>query len=232
MSDILELLQKLQEIDYRRDNLKQRIAKRTREGETLEEEKRRIEEELRLLKQALEQARLALARKELELKEAEEKWATTKNKLYSGEITSSKELAQWEKSMKKLEETKSLLEDEMLLEMENVENLEREFREKTKLSSEREKDLTQRIASIETEIAALRSDLASLEAERESIAALLPPEILTRYEDLRKKFPNAVVPLAGEVCEGCHLTVPTVVAKAVRRKEGVVGCPNCGRFLR
>lgn len=232
MSDILELLQKLQEIDYRRDNLKQRIAKRTREGETLEEEKRRIEEELRLLKQALEQARLALARKELELKEAEEKWATTKNKLYSGEITSSKELAQWEKSMKKLEETKSLLEDEMLLEMENVENLEREFREKTKLSSEREKDLTQRIASIETAIAALRSDLASLEAERESIAALLPPEILTRYEDLRKKFPNAVVPLAGEVCEGCHLTVPTVVAKAVRRKEGVVGCPNCGRFLR
>lgn len=231
MSDVLENLQRIQAIDHRKDLLQQKMLKKMGERDALREEKKRMEEELQTLKQTLEKARLALARKELELKEAEEKWAATKGKLYSGEITSSKELAQWEKSMKKLEETKSLLEDEILLEMENVENLQKEFQKKSQDVLERGTFLAQQIEAKEAEIAALKTELIACEEERQSVSASLPPEILSRYEELRRKFQDAVVPLVGEVCQGCHLSVPTVVAKAVRKKEGLVRCPNCGRFL-
>lgn len=231
MTEVLESLQKVQAIDDRRDALKQRILKKTKEKEMLQEEKQRLEQELQALKQALEKARLALARKELELKEAEEKWTTTKNKLYSGEITSSKELAQWEKSMKKLEETKSQLEDEILVEMENVENLQREFQKKGYEVTERGALLAQQITAKEDEIADLEKELATLEREWQDAVQSIPSDVLARYTELRKKFRDAVVPLAGEVCQGCHLSVPTIVARAVRKREGLVRCPNCGRFL-
>ncbi len=231
MSDVLENLQRIQALDYRKDLLQQKMLKKMGERDALREEKKRMEEELQTLKQTLEKARLALVRKELELKEAEEKWAATKGKLYSGEITSSKELAQWEKSMKKLEETKSLLEDEILLEMENVENLQKEFQKKSQDVLEKGAFLAQQIEAKEAEIAALKTEVVACEEERRSVSASLPPEILSRYEELRRKFQDAVVPLVGEVCQGCHLSVPTVVAKAVRKKEGLVRCPNCGRFL-
>lgn len=231
MTDLLESLQKVQAIDDRRDVLKQRILKKSREKDVLQEEKQRLEQELQTLKQALEKARLALARKELELKEAEEKWTTTKNKLYSGEITSSKELAQWEKSMKKLEETKSQLEDEILIAMENVESLQGEFQKKGREVTEKGALLAQQIVAKEGEIADLERELAALEREWQDTAHSIPSEILARYMELRKKFHDAVVPLVGEVCQGCHLSVPTIVAKAVRKREGLVRCPNCGRFL-
>ncbi|MBC7217393.1 MAG: hypothetical protein H5U36_04370 [Candidatus Caldatribacterium sp.] len=231
MSNVLEDLQKIQAIDNRRDALEQKILRKTKEKNLLEEERKHLEEDLQRLEQDLERARLALARKELELKEVEEKWKATKDKLYSGEITSSKELAQWEKSMKKLEETKDHLENEILSEMEKVENLQREFRKKSEEVSEKRVFLTQQIEAKEAEIAALEREVAASEGERRSIAASIPSEILARYEELRRKFQDAVVPLAGEVCQGCHLSVPTIVAKAVRKREGLVRCPNCGRFL-
>ncbi|MCS7241468.1 MAG: C4-type zinc ribbon domain-containing protein [Candidatus Caldatribacterium sp.] len=231
MSGILENLQKVQVIDDRKDALQQRILKRSREKDALCEEKQRLEREFQDLKQALEKARLALARKELDLKEAEEKWTATRNKLYSGEITSSKELAQWEKSMKKLEEIKSQLEDEILTEMENVENLQSELQRKGHEVAEKGALLAQQIAAKEDEIANLEKELATLEREWQEIAHSIPPETLAYYVELRKKFRDAVVPLVGEICQGCHLSVPTIVAKAVRKKEGLVRCPNCGRFL-
>lgn len=231
MSNVLEDLQKIQAIDNRRDALEQKILRKTKEKNLLEEERKHLEEDLQRLEQDLERARLALARKELELKEVEEKWKATKDKLYSGEITSSKELAQWEKSMKKLEETKDHLENEILSEMEKVENLQREFRKRNEEASEKRVFLTQQIEAKEAEIATLEREVAAFEGERRNIAASIPPEILARYEELRRKFQDAVVPLAGEVCQGCHLSVPTIVAKAVRKREGPVRCPNCGRFL-
>ncbi|MEN3203666.1 MAG: C4-type zinc ribbon domain-containing protein [Atribacterota bacterium] len=231
MSDTLENLQKMQAIDRQKDALQQKILKRKREKDRLREEKERLEAELLSLKHALDKARLALARKELELKEVEERWATTKSKLYSGEITSSKELAQWEKSMKKLEETKDSLENEILAEMENVENLQKEFQRKGQEVTEKGTLIAQQIEVKENEIATLEAELAVLEKEWQGITSLIPPEILAYYMELRKKFQDAVVSLLGEVCQGCYLSVPTIVAKAVRRREGLVRCPNCGRFL-
>lgn len=231
MSEALELLQRLQEIDSKGDTLKQKAAKRAKERDALETERKKMEEELALLKQNLEKARLALARKELELKEVEEKLTAMKNKLYSGEITSSKELTQWEKTMKKFEETKNALEDEILLEMERLEDLQKEFHKKTQAFQERKEVIAHDISSLEAEIVSLGEELTLLEEDRKNVAVSLFPELLSRYEELRKKFQNVVVPLLGEMCQGCHLAVPTTVAKAVRKKEGPVRCPNCGRFL-
>lgn len=231
MNDILENLQKVQAIDHQKDALQQKILKRKKEKDMLREEKEHLEAELLSLKHALDKARLALARKELELKEVEEKWAATKGKLYSGEITSSKELAQWEKSMKKLEETKDSLENEILVAMENVENLQKEFQRKGREVAEKGMLIAQQIEAKENEIATLEAELATLESEWQSVTSHIPPEILAYYMELRKKFQDAVVSLSGEVCQGCYLSVPTIVAKAVRRREGLVRCPNCGRFL-
>lgn len=229
--ETIAVLLRLQELDGKIRSLRVKIDKREEDIRHLRETLERSQQEFAALKVTLEKAKVALAHKELELKDTEEKLKAAKGKLYSGEITSSKELSQWEKSMEKLETTKGALEEEILLEMDKLESLQKTVQEKsTALTLEREKS-TQAISAFEEEIQSWKATLSNLEAERQEVLAQLDAQVAVVYRELCHKYPNPVVPLNDETCTGCHLSVPTTVAKSVRKQQEPVRCPNCGRFL-
>jgi hypothetical protein len=231
MMETIALLLHLQELDAKIRNLRSKIEKREQEIYRRKQELETLQQELVSTRTALEKAKVALAHKELELRDAEEKLKNTRGKLYSGEITSSKELSQWEKSMAKLEETKNALEEAILIDMEKLESLQKEFQEKNQVAKSEQEKSFQAINLFQEEIAGWRTNLENLQAERHRVLAQLDTSIASAYLDLHQKYENPVVLLNDETCSGCHLAVPTTVAKSVRKQEELVRCPNCGRFL-
>ena len=232
MSEILEILLALQDVDLKIDSGKKRIVKKEEEIADINKQLENLKANLEEKKHNFEKARLKLAQEELELKELEERLKTTKNKLYSGEISSPKELSQWGKTIEKLEESKNSLENNVITSLENTEELQKEIQEKNQSYSQKEAIFLSLLHKVQGELEAEKILISEKEKEREKIIASLPEEIISTYEELRKKFPDPVTYLNGETCEGCNLTVPLAIIKAVRKGESLVRCPNCGRFLR
>lgn len=229
--ETLNLLLRLQDLDREIRILQSKIEKREKEINHLEETEKQAQREVESMKKNLEKAKVTLSHKELELKDTEEKLKTTKGKLYSGEITSAKELSKWEKSMEKLEEAKNALEEEILLDMEKLEILQKEFQTKSQSTTLQLEKNTQTIQGFQKEIETWKETLKNLYTERHTLLSQIEAHVLSVYLELQKKYENPVVSLNDETCSGCHLVVPTIVAKSVRRQEELTRCPNCGRFL-
>lgn len=68
-----------------------------------------------------------------------------------------------------------------------------------------------------------------LSAERERLARGLRPEILSRYETVKRRHARAVVPSSRGVCMGCFTRRPTAMASA--HTGALETCERCGRIL-
>ena len=67
-----------------------------------------------------------------------------------------------------------------------------------------------------------------LSAERTRIAQSLNPEVLQRYEQVRRRHARAVAPMRRGVCLACFTVRPTTTATHRGRLET---CERCGRIL-
>jgi predicted nucleic acid-binding Zn-ribbon protein len=169
---------------------------------------------------------------ELDLEEISTKISAAERALYGGEITNPKELAGMEQESDYLRRRRSVVEDEALLVMGEVE--EQEYALKT---------AQQRLTSAEQEWEALRevlrkdaeelgSRLTSLEAERAEIAKRIPEKDLAAYTALRRqRGGKAVALLENGICQGCRVALPTSMAQRVRRGDEIVYCGSCQRIL-
>jgi predicted nucleic acid-binding Zn-ribbon protein len=67
-----------------------------------------------------------------------------------------------------------------------------------------------------------------LRAKRNRIARELRPDVINRYEDVRRRHPRAVAPVRRGACLGCFTMRPTRASAASGRLET---CERCGRIL-
>lgn len=67
-----------------------------------------------------------------------------------------------------------------------------------------------------------------LHAERARIAQGLSPEVLQRYDQVRRRHARAVAPVRRGVCLGCFTVRPT---KSAALRHGLDTCERCGRIL-
>ncbi|MCL4836612.1 MAG: hypothetical protein KJ058_01415 [Thermoanaerobaculia bacterium] len=68
-----------------------------------------------------------------------------------------------------------------------------------------------------------------LAVARAEAAARIEPEILGRYETVRRRHPRAVVPSIDGTCLGCFTMRPTAMSSS--RPGGLESCERCGRIL-
>jgi predicted nucleic acid-binding Zn-ribbon protein len=87
-------------------------------------------------------------------------------------------------------------------------------------------------ASLQAEKAELEQRLAALGEERDGIRARIGAADLALYDDLRQRQAGtAVARLKRGICQACGVDVPTSMARAVERGEGIHYCPICNRLL-
>ncbi len=75
-------------------------------------------------------------------------------------------------------------------------------------------------------------NIGALENSRKNLAAQLDKRTLSLYERVASRFGRAVVPVEGQVCLGCFMSLPTRnIGAAGAKQSRVETCENCGRIL-
>ncbi len=71
-----------------------------------------------------------------------------------------------------------------------------------------------------------------LQQKVDNLRALISERTLQHYDKLKAKRPPAVVPIEGDRCHGCYMTLHTDFVQRVRQEtDNLYTCPTCRRFV-
>jgi uncharacterized protein len=155
-------------------------------------------------------------------------------RLYSGTVSSPRELQAMQADVDMLKRHRSDIEDRELEVMERRDKLDQDLTvAETGLA-----DVTAEAERLRGEIAAAEREIdaeIAVEAQaRAEHAATVPEKLLADYERRRAVNRGAgVARLIGNTCQACHLSIPATEVERIRRApEGSVAyCDNCGAIL-
>jgi uncharacterized protein len=124
------------------------------------------------------------------------------------------------------------LEDQELELMEQLDRVQKEVKAAQQASDEAHREVERQIVEINSRETRLKAELSRVEAERGALAGEADPEVLMRYERLRRtKGERVVVGIAHGVCGGCHMKLPAQILISCQTSQELVPCSNCGRIL-
>lgn len=185
-------------------------------------------------RERLDQLNRAQVRLEGEIATVDARRKSEEGRMYSGLITSEKEVQALRGEISSLKARKNDLEDsllEVMQELEDVESL-------VAALQERYDELSGNVAGLEQARDGASRDidaeLAERQQERAALAAGMPPEVGEYYEELRdRKAGIAVAELVGRTCQGCRLELTAVEFEEAheRARKGLARCEQCGRIL-
>lgn len=226
----LDILIQLQKIDTRRYALKEELNEKPKGIESLREKFQSKENSLKQLEEKLKNYKLKLKEMELELKTKEESVKKMQIQLY--QVKTNKEYASLQKEIEGLKADNSLLEEEIIKYLDEIDALGKQLnREKDLLSQEKNK-IEAEVSLIENKINALKEELKTIESERNNIASHVEPSLLAKYERiLVNKSGRALATVLNDSCSGCNIELPPQVINEIRLGEKMVTCDNCLRIL-
>ena len=171
---------------------------------------------------------------EADVAASEKRIAEIDKRMYSGEVSASRDLQAMTDEIQSLKKRVSSLEDQALEVMEEREPLDAEV---TSIEAQRAdldrqaQDLLARIAEAEV---AIDAELAQEQEARATVATELPAELAATYERLRSKLGGiGAARLEQGSCMGCHLKLPSTEVERLRKldPDEVAYCDQCGRIL-
>jgi uncharacterized protein len=176
---------------------------------------------------ATEQNRL-----EAEMATLDAKIEREETRLYSGSVSSPKELNALRDEVEMLKRRRSEFEDNLLETM-----VQRDGLKETLDSLEKERgEVADRTEALSDEVKTLTggidAELAQHNSARDDAMAALPNELLGLYEKIRDaKHGVGAARLVNGTCEGCHTQLPAKEVERLRAERGLQRCENCRRIL-
>jgi predicted nucleic acid-binding Zn-ribbon protein len=164
----------------------------------------------------------------------DEKIKHESNRLYGGDITSPKELANIQAELDALRRRKNHLEDQDLEVLERREGIEKDLSALAERLEDLERRAQEATAARDAAAVEIETELNGNTAARAAIVPEIAEELLELYEELRpKKGGVAAAALQGGVCRGCGVSLSPMALDMIRRGEegGIVRCENCRRIL-
>jgi len=227
--DLQQVDTALHQLEYRRANLPEQKA---------------LDENSAILETVV--GEYATSREQLDRLARQQKWhedeiaaldtrrKTEEGRMYSGQITSERELEALRSELSSVRGRKNDLEDALLEIMEQREELE----SLVATLKERHGELTGAVAELtaarDLAAADIDADRKLREGERSEVAADVPPPVLAYYDELRgRKAGVAVAELRGRTCMGCRLELTAIELEdmAAEVARGLARCEQCGRIL-
>lgn len=236
MSDPLQTLLDIQAHDLTADQLRHRRATLP-ERLTLAEQQAalaRLDTEVAEVRGRLADQERSQKRIEDEVATLEAKGGNETKRLYSGTVTSPRELQAMQEEIDGLARRQRALEDDVLEIMEAIEPLHEEIDRLEALRDEHATEAARLGAVIAAAEAEIDGELAGLLGERHRLARTVPEDLLTTYERIRDRLGGVgVARLEGTQCMGCHLSIPATEVDAIRHAApgAVVFHEECGRIL-
>jgi hypothetical protein len=190
------------------------------------------EETLEELQEQLRQKESKLRKLELDLEGVEDEKQEKMDKAYGGTVSDPKELSALEQKIEELDRNVHRHEDMMLELLDEIEELEAKVaaqKEKVEALRERHEQIVENYEQTTTQA---REEIEELQEQREELVEQLPPQLLSPYENLRKREDGvAVAALRSGTCAECNVAVPRARWPMVERGSKIVKCENCRRIL-
>lgn len=203
----------LADADARLRDLAPRVAGARSRRDDVAREERRLDDESRALEQrAIE----------------------TEKRLYSGEISSPRELQAMQADIEQLRRHRSSVEDDELVLMEQRETLDAEVAALEGQMAEIEAGVADQRADLAEQEQVIDGEIAQERAARDELTRDLAPDLLATYERCRAQARGTgAARLVGRTCQGCHLDIPATEAERIKAGSGdtVAFCDNCGCIL-
>lgn len=230
--ELLQALWRLQELD----RLRQEAAEALETSEEHEAWRRAVELHEQALQNAdrleekLNEAQRSARRHEQAMRGHEDEAAMLEERLYSGSITSAKEMAQLQRRVESLRERAAAAEEAALEALETAESTGRSLNSLRERLQELILERDDKSAALHRRIEALRAEKNALDQERAFLASSIPAEWLTRYERLSAQTGGRpLARLQQERCGACRVALPSALAAQAKRR--LTHCESCGRIL-
>ena len=238
MTDTADLhrLLDVQDVDLAIDQQRHRrahLAERQALGE-IDAQSAALTDDLASVGAARDEVAKRQADAETELAATESRSAAVSRRLYSGEVSASRELKAMADDVDALKIRASALEDHVLELLEEREPLDARLEELTATLirlEERRTDALQRLGEAEAEV---DGELSTLATRRAEAAAGVPEALMSVYERLRARLGGVgVARVVGNHCDGCHLTLSAMELDHLRHLPAgeVPTCEQCSRIL-
>ena len=214
---------------HRRATLPERAELETRRVAHAELERRRIEVTEQRDAELREEKRL-----DDEVRALEAKAKAEDARMYSGTISSPRELQAMQADIEQLRRQAADREDQELEVMVRREALDTEVAQVEAAQAAVLGEMAALQAAIETQEREIDAELAVEEAARAALLPSIPDGTLRLYEQLRTRNRGVgAARLVGMNCQACHLALPATEVDRIRHlpPDELVQCEHCGAIL-
>jgi predicted nucleic acid-binding Zn-ribbon protein len=151
----------------------------------------------------------------------------------SGAISSAKDLERMQHELVTLDRRISVLEDEELEVMEQLEEAQTNLTRLEAELAEIDEKLAVATDSVDVETAKIDAELAGVAEERAPALEGIPDDLLALYSRLSEKMGVGAAELRARRCGGCNLQLDPAEISRIRRlpADEVVRCEECSRIL-
>lgn len=219
----------IDQLRHRRTNLPERA-----ELKQVESQRRGLATELASAIAVRDEVAARQAGFEKDIAASEGRIAEIDKRMYSGEVSASKDLQAMATEIDHLRQRVSKLEDSALEAMDEREPLDAaviDLQSRDAALAELAERLTDSISAIEVEIDA---ELAAEVEQRASAATSVPDDLLAEYERLRGRLGGiGAARLEHGTCMGCRMKLPATELDRVKHQppDTLIHCDQCGRIL-
>ena len=233
---VFEVLLEVQASDTAADQLRHRRATLAERAELAAAGTRAVEVQAKLAETKAQRAEV-LARQagvDAAIGTAGERIKEIEGRLYSGQVSATKDILAMTAEVESIKSRRSGLEDDLMATMEAEEPLAAEVAELEGVLAGLEADADRLRALIAEGEGVIDAELADVNCVREEQAARIPADLLATYEKLRARLRGeGAARVSGRSCSGCHLTLPAQEVERIKRAgpDDLVLCDQCGRIL-
>ena len=219
----------LQEIDSQLDDLNSLLGDLPKMVDDLNSQENNLITKVEEDKKRSKDINLSLNKSETANKTIQEKIDKLTDQLFL--VTNNKQYDALTLEIDHLKEKKENHESQILADIEENEELEKNIDENEKLLSELKSDLDIRRKKLEAALSETADEKAALENSREKQISKIDSSTIQIYSKvILARSGLAVVPLSGDSCGGCGAALPIQTASEIRGGKSHT-CFNCGRFV-
>jgi len=230
MQKALEMLLKLQEIDY---DLVELERSKDYLPEMISNLKKEIDDTSNGLKEAeegLTQQNLLRKKLELDLEEVNSELAKLQRQMRDIKTNREYDALVTEIANRKLKISNA--EEELLKTLTEIDELQDRIKEFKEKLTEVEKNNKVQLESLQKELNSIGVKVRQKEDERKNISVRTNKYILATYERVKKvKGGVAVVPVRKRACSGCYKSLPPQRIQEIKKRDTLITCDSCGRIL-
>jgi uncharacterized protein len=231
VQESIEILKKAQELDRDLYLAQQQLAVDIPEQQAtlkrdLEKERShlsQLEADLKVLQLKQKEKEGLLSQKEANIKKLDSQLS---------QVKTNKEYTALQQEIASLKADNSLLEEEIIKSMDEVEAAHEEVKRERERLKQIEKDFTAREGHLQEGAKKYKAQIEDLKSKRQGILENIPPDIKERYDIIvKKKQGLALVKINGEICGACQLQIRAQVINELHMGKTLVFCENCSRIL-